>query len=158
MASEFRLKLIGANPTVLTISLADLADGSARSSVGVTNTGQAVGALIAVKLTSDAANAPDADAGYNIHLLRSNGATTPIRSDNWIETDAALTVENAASLGSIRTTATTAKAFIGHFDTGFLGPLGKVFGIGVSNKSGNELHATASLHVITYHLYLLEAQ
>ncbi|MBU1871168.1 hypothetical protein KKF17_03570 [Patescibacteria group bacterium] len=153
MASEIKLKDIAvAN---FTITLAGLANGSARASVSIDNsTTDYPMAMVHLKITSGAV-APTAGALYEVYLLRYNGT---IGTDGWVGTDTAIVIENAPMLGTIVVTATAAKAFYGEFDTTAIGILGATWGIAVKNSSGQAISATETDHIKTYKSYVPEIQ
>jgi len=152
MANEIRTKNIA--QAGFTITLASLANGSARQSTLNTNSNNYPAALINLKITSGG-SAPTAGAVYEVYLLRSDGA---IADDNAGASDAAITIENAPCIGTIVVTATTAKAFYGVFDTSPYGPLGPTWGIAVKNSSGNALSTTGGDHDYNYSYYVPEIQ
>lgn len=152
MANEIRTKDI--TTAAFTITLASLADGSGRQSTLVSNTSDYPAALVNVKITSGG-SAPTAGAVYEVYLLRSDGT---IADDGAGASDAAITIENAPLLGTIKVTATTAKAFYGVFDTAPLGPLGPTWGIAVVNESGQALSSTEGDHDYNYTYYVPEVQ
>jgi len=138
-----------------TITLASLANGSARQSTIVDNsTTDYPAALIYLKIESNG-SAPTAGAIYEIYLIRGDGTT---RDDAAGASDAAITIENAPLLGTIVTTATINKNFYGIFDTSALGPLGPEWGIAVKNSSGQALNATEGNHYYKYGYYYPEVQ
>ncbi|MFH0972752.1 MAG: hypothetical protein V1768_02035, partial [Patescibacteria group bacterium] len=112
MANEIKLKdIASAN---ITITLANLANGSARASASLDNSiTDYPAAIIFLKVTSGAV-APTAGTLYEIYLLKYNGT---MGTDGWVGTDTAIVIENAPMLGTIVVTATAAKAFYGEFDT-----------------------------------------
>lgn len=154
--SEIRTKPI--TKASFTITLASLANGSARQSTLVANSNQYPAALVGLTVVSGAA-APTAGTVYEIYLLRSLvvGAGDA-RDDGAGATDAAITIENAQLLGTLVVTATSAKAFRGVFDTASLGPLGPEWGIAVKNSSGQALSSTEGDHIKSYVYYVPEAQ
>lgn len=133
-----------------TITLASLANASARQSTLVSNTNNYPAALIFLELTSGGV-APTAGAVYEVYLIRSDGTTA---DDNAGASDAAITIENATLLGTIVLTATTAKGFVGIFDTAPFGPLGDTWGIAVKNSSGQTISTTEGDHVKGYQYYI----
>lgn len=154
MANEIRLKPI--TKANFTITLASLANGSARQSTLLTNSSNYPAAMLYFKITSGG-SAPTAGAVYEIYLLRGDETPT-IKDDAAGASDAAITIENAPLLGTIVVTATTSKAFYGVFDTATLGPLGPTWGIAVKNSSGNALNTTESNHGYEYVYYVPEIQ
>jgi len=152
MANEIRTKDIAR--AGFTLTLASLANGSARQSTLVSNSNDYPAALVNVKITSGGA-APTAGTVYEVYLLRSDGT---VADDNAGASDAAITIENAPLLGTIVVTATTAKAFFGVFDTSPLGPLGPTWGIAIKNSSGNALSSTEADHAYGYTYYVPEVQ
>ena len=152
MANEIRTKDIAS--AGFTITLASLADASARQSTLLTNSSNYPAALIHLKITSGGV-APTVGSVYEVYLLRSDGT---IADDNAGASDAAITIENAALLGTIVVTATTAKAFYGVFDTSTLGPLGSSWGIAIKNETGQALSSTEADHDKNYVYYIPEVQ
>jgi hypothetical protein len=132
-----------------TITLASLANAAARQSTMITNSSNYPAALVNLKITSGG-SAPTAGTVYEVYLLRSDGTQA---DDGAGASDAGITIENAPLLGTIVTTATTAKAFYGVFDTAPLGPLGGSWGIAVKNSTGNALSTTEGDHVKGYQYY-----
>lgn len=156
MANEIQLKLDAV--TALTISLASLTTGSAQQSTLVANSNQRPGAIVFVQIKSGGTG-PTAGAVYEIYLIRGDDpSSSSYRSDAAGATDAAITIENAALLGTIRVTNTANKKFYAEFDTARLGPLGAEWGIAVKNVSGQTLNATGSDHFVKYRYYVPEVQ
>lgn len=154
MANEIRTKPV--TKANFTITLASLSNGSARQSTLLTNSSNYPAALIYLKITSGG-SAPTAGAVYEVYLLRADETPT-IADDGAGASDAAITIENSTLLGTIVTTATTAKAFYGVFDTAGLGVLGPKWGIAIKNSSGNALSSTEGNHGYEYVYYLPEVQ
>lgn len=152
MANEISTKDIAS--AGFTITLASLADASARQSTMVTNSSNYPAALIHLQISSGGV-APTVGAVYEIYLLRSDGT---IADDAAGASDAAITIENAPLLGTIVVTATADKKFYGVFDTAPLGPLGNSWGIAVKNESGQALDATEGDHDKNYVYYVPEVQ
>lgn len=153
MANQINTKSIAS--AGFTITLASLANGSARQSTMVDNsTTDYPAALVYLKITSGGA-APTAGSVYEVYLLRSDGT---IADDAAGASDAAITIENAPLLGTIVVTASTAKAFYGVFDTAPLGPLGSSWGIAVKNTTGQALSTTEGDHDYNYVYYVPEIQ
>jgi len=151
MANEINTKNIAV--AAFTLTLASLANGSARQSTLLDNsTTDYPAALIYLRIKSGAA-APTAGNVYEIYLIRGDGT---VRDDGAGATDAAITIENAPLLGTIVVTASTAKNFYGVFDTAPLGPLGPEWGIAVKNASGNALSTTEADHYYKYGYYVPE--
>jgi hypothetical protein len=152
MAAGDILTILDTN-TAFTITLASLANATARQSTVINNSGNKYGALVYVELMSGT-TAPTASSTYEVYLIRSNTNSSPTyRSDNAGASDAAITIENAKCLGVITLTATSNKVFYGEFDTSPLGPLGPEWGIAIRNSSGQTIHATEGNHMTgyTYH-------
>ena len=152
MANEIRIKPIAA--ASFTITLASLANGSARQSTLLSNSSNYPAVLINLKITSGG-SAPTAGAVYEVYLLRSDGT---VADDNAGASDAAITIENAPLLGTIVVTATTSKSFYLVIDTARLGPLGTTWGIAVKNSSGQALNTTEGNHLYRYTYYVPEVQ
>lgn len=138
-----------------TITLASLANGSARQSTLIDNSSTDYpAALIYLKIKSSG-SAPTAGAVYEVYLIRSDGT---IADDGAGASDAAITIENAPLLGTIVVTATTNKLFYGVFDTAPLGPLGHTWGIAIKNSSGQALNSTEGDMDYNYTYYAPEVQ
>lgn len=153
MANEIKTKNIAR--AAFTITLASLANGSARQSTLLDNsTTDYPAALVNIKITSGGA-APTVGTVYEVYLLRTDGT---VADDAAGASDAAITIENAPILGTIVVTATAAKAFYGVFDTSRLGPLGPTWGIAVKNSSGQALSTTEGDHSYGYSYYVPEIQ
>lgn len=153
MANEIKTKNIAS--AGFTITLASLADGSARQSTILDNsTNDYPAALVYLKLKSNG-SAPTAGKVYEIYLLRSDAT---IREDGAGTTDAAITIENATLIGTIVVTASTNKLFYGIFDTLCAGVLGPEWGIAIKNNSGQALHATEGDMDYNYVYYVPEVQ
>lgn len=155
MASEIRTKPISS--ANFTITLASLASGSARASAKIDNTNNYPAALVSLSIKSGG-SAPTVGTLYEVYLLRYGVGGGSVVDDSWGGTDAAITIENAQLLGTIVVTATTAKSFIGIFDTAPLGPLCTSWGIAVKNSSGQALSTTEGDHIKSYSYYVPEAQ
>lgn len=138
-----------------TITLASLANGSARQSTLVDNSSTDYPAALVLMKISSGASGPTAGTVYEIYLIRGDGT---IRDDNAGATDAAITIENAPLLGTMVLTNSTNKNFYGIFDTAPLGPLGPEWGIAVKNSSGQSLHGTEGNHDYNYVYYVPEVQ
>lgn len=151
-ASEIRTKLD--TPAAFAITLASLANATARQSTLLVNTNSRPAALVFVKLKSGAA-APTVGTVYEIYLLRSDGS---ISDDAAGALDAAITIENAPMLGTIVVTATGNKNFYGVFDTAALGPLGSAWGIAIKNSTGQTISTSEADHSCRYTYYVPEAQ
>lgn len=155
MANEVRTKSDAA--AAFTLSLASLADGSARQSTMIANSTGRPGAIVYLAIKSGGTG-PTAGAVYEVYLLRGDSDASPIQNDAAGASDAAITIENAPLLGTIVLTNTANKLFYGVFDTAPLGPLGPVWGIAVKNSSGQALHATEGDHLKHYVYYVPEVQ
>ena len=152
MPNEITIKDISS--ANFTITLASLADAAGRQSDMITNSNDYPAALVGLKITSGA-SAPTNGTPYLIYLLRDIGTVV---DDGAGSSDAAITIENAPLLGSIRVTNDASKAFYGIFDTWRLGPLGPTWGIAVVNESGQALNSTEGNHVKEYVYYIPEQQ
>lgn len=156
MPNEVRTKPIA--KATFTVTLASLANGSARQSTMISNTNNYPAAIVYLKLKSNAA--PTAGSSYKVFLTRGDDASSSTyRTDGIGATDAAVTsVLNAQLLGNIILTANANTNFFGEFDTSSLGPLGPEWGIIVLNNSGQSLNATESDHFKGYVYYVPEIQ
>lgn len=152
MANEIRTKDI--TPATFTITLASLANGSARQATLISNSSDYPAALIFLDIESGSTG-PTAGAVYEVYLIRSDGTTA---DDGAGASDAAITIENAKLLGTIVVTNTANKHFYGVFDTAPLGPLGPTWGIAVKNSSGQALNSTEGNHRKAYTYYVPEVQ
>lgn len=132
-----------------TITLASLANATARQSTMITNSSNYPAAIINLTLVSGAA-APTVGSVYEIYLLRSDGTQA---DDSAGASDAAITIENSQCIDTIVVTATAAKAFHKTIDTAPFGPLGTSWGIAVKNSSGQALSTTEGDHVKAYQYY-----
>ena len=137
-----------------TITLASLANGSARQSTLISNTVAYPEALIGVRIKSGAA-APTVGTVYEIYLLRSDGT---VADDNAGASDAAITIENASLLGTLIVTATANKSFYGVFSTRALGPLGSTWGIAIKNSSAQTISTTEADHAAGYSYVIPDIQ
>jgi len=153
MPNEIRTKPI--TKANFTITLASLANATARQSTLLTNSSNYPGALLYFRIKSNAA--PTAGSVYEIYLLRADETPT-LADDNAGASDAAITIENSPLLGTIVLTATATKNFYGVFDTSVLGPLGPKWGIAVKNSSGQTVSTTEGDHGYEYVYYLPEIQ
>lgn len=136
-----------------TITLASLANGSARQSTMISNTGEYPGVIIYVKLTCN--GTPTANNVATIYLLRGDDATSSTyRTDGAGASDAAITDANMQVLGSMKCAGTLNEVLYGDFDTAPLGPLGPEWGIAVKNSTGVALNATEGNHVKRYSYHL----
>ena len=125
-----------------TISIASLANGSARASDSIDNTtDQRPAALINLGIQSGGTAPTDGNV-YDIYLLRRDTTATIIGTDGWNGTDSAITIVNAPLLGTIVVTNDANTVFFGEFDTRPLGPLGPTWGIAIHNRSGQALNAS----------------
>lgn len=152
MANEIRTKTVSTN--VLTITLSNLTNGSARQSTLLSNSSNYPAALVTAKMQSGV-GAPTAGSIYEVYLLRSDGTTA---DDNAGASDAAITIENSPLLGTMVLTATANKNFYGIYDTAVLGPLGTTWGIAVKNSSGQTTSLTSGNLIIQASYYVPEIQ
>lgn len=155
MANEIQTKYISS--ASFTISLASLANGSARQSSMISNSNNYPAAIIYLCLKSGG-SAPTAGPGYEIYLLRGDASSPNIVSDGAGASDAAITIENSKLLDVIQVTATSAKNFYVVIDTSRLGPLGPYWGIAVKNTSGQALDSTEGNHKKYFVYYVPEVQ
>jgi hypothetical protein len=128
-----------------TITLASLANGSGRASTAIDNTsGLYISADVRVKVTTSGTSA----TGYvSVYLIRSEDGTN--YDDAFGGSDAAYTPVNALLLGTIATPATA--TYVKTFDTAELGlTLPAEWAIGIVNRTGNALSATAGDHSVTF--------
>jgi len=139
------MALVGSQPSDFTITLGDLADGSAWSSAAVSNTANGYKeAIISVEITSHASNAPDVGSTFDVYLLQSDDdMSDAIMDDNWAGTDASITLLNAQFLGSIEVTADANTEFRGIFHSrDAVEALGPEWGIAILNNTGEAIHTT----------------
>jgi hypothetical protein len=153
MANQINTKNIAV--AALTLTLASLANGSARQSTIVDNSSTDYPAALLYIRIKSSASGPTAGNVYEIYLLRGDAT---VRDDGAGASDAGITIENAPLLGTIIVTNTANKNFYGVFDTSALGPLGPEWGIAVKNNSGQALSATESDHYYKYGYYVPEIQ
>lgn len=148
------------SPGSFTITLASLANGSARQSTMINNSTTKWPAAIITLAIMSGGSAPTAGTVYEVYLLRQDASdeTVAYRTDGAGENNAAITIENAPLLGTIVVTANANKTFYGDFDTAPLGPLGPGWGIAIKNSSGQSLHGTEGNHFKGYVPYSPEQQ
>lgn len=143
-------KVIGlfGSSTALTVTLASLANNSARQSTIVDNTTtRHEKVVVYVKLT--VGTSPTADSNINVYLIRDDAdATTPHRTDGAGASDAAITIKNAPLLKSIRVTAATSD--VPYYTEITVFDPGPKWGIAVENKSGVGLNATGTNHWVRF--------
>lgn len=156
MPNEIQTKFLA--KSTFTLTLAALANGTARQSTLLNNSSNYPAALVYIRIRSGAV-APTANTVYEVYLIRGSDPTTPTyRTDNAGAVDAAITIENAQLLGTLVVTATANKDFYAEFDTAALGVLGPEWGIAVRNSSGQALNATEANHVKEFRYYVAEVQ
>lgn len=153
MANQINTKNIAS--AGFTITLASLANGSARQSTIIDNSSTDYPAAIVYLKIKSGASGPTAGSVYEVYLIRGDGT---IRDDGAGASDAAITIENAPMLGTIVVTNTANKLFYGVFDTSSLGVLGPEWGIAVKNSSGQALSTTEGDHDYNYVGYVPEIQ
>lgn len=157
MANEIRIKNIA--KATFTMTLASLANGSARQSTLIDNsTNDYPAAIVYLKIQSGGV-APTADSVYEVYLIRGDDpSSSTYRTDGAGASDAAITIQNATLLGVIKVTANANTNFYGEFDTEPAGKLGPEWGIAVKNTSGQALNATEGNHLKGYVYYVPEIQ
>ena len=136
----------GTNST-LTITLASLANNSGRAGTAVDNsTDNFISADIRVKVKTGTGTSANSYA--EVYLIRSEDGTN--YDDNFSGSDSAYTAKNAILLGTMTLDANTT-TFTKTFDTQQVGiTLPKKWSIGIVNKSGGAISATAGDHEIKY--------
>ena len=129
-----------------TITLASLTNGSGRASTNIDNsTGLYFSADIRVRVTTGTATAT---SFVEVFLIRSEDGSS--YDDAFGGSDAAYTNVNAILLGTLSTPASTT-AYSKVFDTAELGlTLPAKWCIGIVNRTGNTISATAGNHSVTY--------
>lgn len=153
MANQINTKNIAS--AAFTITLASLANATARQSTLVDNSATDYPAAIVYIRIKSGAGAPTVGTLYEIYLLRGDAT---LRDDAAGASDAAITIENAPLLGTIVVTASANKNFYGVFDTASLGVLGPEWGIAVKNSSGQTVSTTEGDHDYNYVYYVPEVQ
>lgn len=138
-----------------TITLASLANASARQSTVIDNSSNDYPAALIYLRIKSGASTPTAGTVYEVYLIRGDGT---IYDDAAGASDAAITIENAPLLGTIVVTANANKNFYGVFDTAPLGPLGPSWGIAIKNSTGQALSSTEGDHYYKYGYYVPEIQ
>lgn len=131
----------------LTMTLASLANGSARQSTLKTKPELYDFVDIFLKITSG--SAPTSGTVYEVYLITSDGT---VADDNAGASDAAITIENSVLIGTIIVTGTLNKAFFGVIkDVSLRGATS--WGIAVLNRSGQALNSTEDNHIkgFVYH-------
>lgn len=153
MANEIKDKF--AASATLTLTLASLADGSGRQTTMVNNeTARYQDLLLFFKIT--VGTSPSAGSQVDFYGLRGDDHTANLRTDNAGASDAAITVNNAEHLASLRVTAGTSDAAY-YVDFLFHRP-GPTWGIAVVNNSGAALNSTEGNHLKRYVGLLPEVQ
>lgn len=147
MANEIKDKIVVAS-TAITITLASLANGSARQSTEIDNTSNLVqDILLAVNIKLG--TSPTANKEIPVYLIRNDNNGIPIRDDGAGAVDAAITILNAPLVGAlvIGSAPSTGDILKGLFLIHRPGPK---FVIAVKNDSGVALDVTGANHVINY--------
>lgn len=143
MPNEIKDKLT--TSAALTITVASLADGSARQSTLINNaTNRYQDLLIYVKLKTG--TSPTGNKTCNIYLVRGDDDSgTEHLSDGAGASDAAITILNAQLIGTVKTKASpaTGDVLYGEFLVHRPGP---TWGIAVENNTGAALDSTGSNH------------
>lgn len=135
--------------TELTVTLASLADGSARQSDMIDNTDNAQ--LIRVYYQVTTGTSPTDNRSIEFYLLTGDapGASggSNIRTDNAGASDAGITLSQAKVIDVVQTDATSDKDYRGSFLIRNPGP---EWGIAVKNNTGVALNATGSNFEMRY--------
>lgn len=153
MANEIKEKF--GTATALTITVASLANASARQSDVVDNsTLRARAVLIYAKIKLG--TSPTSNKGVFFYLIRDDGVTN-FRTDNAGASDAAITIKNARQVGALATgsSAATGDTLYGSF---LIEDPGPKWALAVYNDTGATLDATAGNHSIEYVSVLPEVQ
>lgn len=153
MAGDLNIKY-GSNNQTITISVASLANNSARESTAIDNTTNTfIDALLFVILKSNAAGT--SSSGYcNIYAYGTcNGGTD--YSDNASGSDAAITLTsppNMKLIGTINMVANATTYYAGPFSiaAAFNGILPDHWGIVIENKTAAALDSTSGNHSVFY--------
>ena len=135
----------------LTITLASLADGSARQSTMVNNLDNAQMVRIYFKVTTG--TTPTDKETIEFYLL--SGNLVGIRTDNAGASDAAITIDTASIVKVIQVDTTNDKTYRGSF---LIRNPGSEWGIAVKNNTGAALNSTGGNHEITHVVENVEIQ
>jgi hypothetical protein len=137
------------NSTELDITLASLADGSARQSDMINNVDNAQMVRVFYEITTGTSPTNNNDISiYSLHGDAPNiSGGSNIRTDNAGLSDADITIETASVVEIITIDATSDKTYRGSFLIRNPGP---EWGIAVENNTGVALNATGGNHSIFY--------
>lgn len=141
----------------LTITLASLADGSARQSDMIDNTDNAQ--LLQIYFLMTTGTSPNANSTIEFYLLKGDDPTASggsnIRTDNAGSSDAAITIDQAKLVEVVQVDGTNDKSYRGSFIIRNPGP---EWGIAVKNNTGAALNSTGSNQSIRYVIENVEVQ
>lgn len=152
MANEIRYKEDA--PVTATITLASLANGSARQCTAIANASKRPTARVSGKITTG--TSPTAGTLISFYRIRTNGT---YRQDGAGAADAAITIANAELVETLVVDATSNKEYDFSFVVGDWGdPLSSEFLVAVSNGTGVALHATTGNHAMVVEFGLPEVQ
>lgn len=130
----------------LTITLASLADGSARQSTLIDNTDKAQ--LVTVYFDITTGTSPTANRTIEFYLIKGdNPAGSNIRTDNAGASDAGITIDVAKLADVVQTDGTSDKHYRGSFQ---IQNPGVEWGIAVKNNTGVALNSTGGNHKLQY--------
>ena len=133
-------------PVTMAITLASLADASARQSNMVNNNDDAQMIRIFFEITTG--TSPTTNKIIEFYLLTGDQHTTPnIITDGAGQSDAGIIIESAPLVNAIQTDGTSNKTYQGSF---LIRNPGASWGIAVLNNTGVALNSTGSNHEMTY--------
>ena len=141
---------------IISLLIANMANGSANTSGVVTNDGTGGnphfnGTMVTVRIRTGSV-APSAGGAVNVYLLSFNDANEG--TDDWDgTTTSGFVIDNAPLLGSLIVTAATNKDYVGVFDTTRLGVLSQEFGIAIENRTGQTLDSSAPNHSVRHRFW-----
>jgi hypothetical protein len=144
--ADIKLKL--GTATAATITLASLANGSARQSTEIDNTTNLYADYLVSVKAKTGASGTSTTGSIEVYAF---GNVNDVRDDGAGATDAAITVVNARLIGIIGVAA-NATTYTKTFSVAqaFGGVMPAKFGIIVKNASGGALDGTAGNHAVTY--------
>lgn len=146
MPSEIKDKF--GSSTALTITVASLANGSARQSTIVDNTTDRFSRVI-VYAKIKQGTSPTGNRTVTAYLLRDDNNGTNHRTDGAGSSDAAITVLNAQLIGIMnnKSSPSTGDVLYGEFTIDNPGPK---WGIAIQNDTGVSLDSTGSNHWVRF--------
>lgn len=146
MPSEIKDKF--GSSTALSITLASLANGSARQSTIVDNTTDRFSRVIVYAKVKQGTS-PTGNKTVTAYLLRDDNNGTNHRTDGAGSSDAAITVLNAQLIGIMnnKSSPSTGDVLYGEFTIDNPGPK---WGIAIQNDTGVNLDSTGSNHWVRF--------